>query len=60
MIAFLDPAGLGITKDGNLQQHQIYSESVVSAIAIGGIVFVCVFGGALLGVFCGPRFPSTI
>jgi len=41
----------------NPQLPQLYS---VSPIAIGGIVFVCVFGGALLGVFCGPRFPSTI
>ena len=38
MIAFLD----------NPQLQQLYSESVVSPIAIGGIVCVCVFGGALV------------
>jgi len=34
----------------NPQPQQLYSESVVSPIAIGGIVCVRVFGGALLGV----------
>ena len=40
---------------GNPQQRRLYS---VSAIAIGGIVFVCVFGGALLGVFLHSTLPE--
>ena len=30
----------------------------MSAIAIGGVVFVCLFGGALLGVFLRAALPE--
>jgi hypothetical protein len=41
------------------RRHRPFSRwKIMNAVAIGGIVFVCTFGGAMLGMYASSRLPD--